>query len=68
MDADLRVIVTPAEGTLMAHDPSHMHGTTTTCGWIMAGFALVFSQRLKDAWVAAGQGIRAVLGGTGVQW
>ena len=66
VDADLKVKVVAAEATLIAHRPEHRHGTTTSCGWVNAGFSLAFSKHIFDAWKIAEQGKQEVTGGEGV--
>lgn len=61
-DAELKVVVRSATGTLLAHRGDHYHGTTQRFGSEDAGFTLGFSQRVYNAFQIAQQGIKIEVG------
>ncbi|KAJ3978905.1 hypothetical protein F5890DRAFT_1559490 [Lentinula detonsa] len=49
VDANLRVVVAGAVGTMFAFDPTHVHGTTVTGGTQNLNLTFAFSKKIGEA-------------------
>lgn len=48
VDLTLKVKVIQATGTILAHRPNTIHGTTRLCGARSCGFTIPFTERLHE--------------------
>lgn len=49
VDAVLKFVVVNAQASVMSFDPTHLHGTTVTCGTINDGYTFAFSKKIADS-------------------
>jgi hypothetical protein len=52
VDVGLKVLVKQETGTLISFDSNYLHGTTQSVGAVNWSYALTFTKRLNNGWVA----------------
>lgn len=62
MDIALKVVVVNAWATVMSFLPTHLHGTTVTCGAINDGYTFAFSKKIADSLAELDKDGRACFG------
>jgi hypothetical protein len=65
VDLSLRVKIIGAKGTLLAHRPDYIHGSTRLCGTQSYGVSIPFSERLEKAYKVANMGYIEITPGKG---